>query len=759
MKRSPIVDSRWATMKRLLLVVPAVAATILLFPGVPEQSEYEGFEEGEVAPDDLRAPFDFDVMKPAAQYEAERGRAREDVAAYFRFDDGVLPRALGRLDDFETKLLAAMQGLDRDTLDVLLRIGRLHPDLSERAQRALLKADVRDRVLDATRDFLTTVLQKGLADERSAERIAGTPLHMLLQGQTFSPVELRGTVLTPERANRQAQEFAQTRFSNSAVESEAFRLLVGSYLEPNVRYDRAQTEEIQEDHMALVTPVERRVLKGEIIIDGHKRVSAEGMRALESLREEIRIRKGESDLGWAGSLSGLGRVLITMAILAFCTVYLKLHRPRVYADSRRLLLLSITAVFIFVSAAVVLNVLQRPWLVIPVAAGSMVVSLLIDAQLGVFFTLVSVVIVAINADLGLDFLSASLIGGFTAVYAVKTVRHRYDLFRATLLVSMAYVFSVTAIGMVQGRLEMSLLTDSGWGVLNAFLSVVIAYLLIPVLEVVCQVTTDLRLLELSDLNRPLLKRLMLEAPGTYHHSMVMGTLAEAACEAVGANSLLGRVQCYYHDIGKLNKPEYFVENIAINPRARNPHDRLTPSMSCLILESHVREGVALGQTHKLPEPLLDAIREHHGTSEMSFFLEKARAINPDVDRDDFRYPGPRPQTTETAIVMLADGVEASSRVLNDPRPSRIRNLVTRIIDSRVEAGEMDECDLTLSDLARIREAFVLVLTGMFHGRIRYPAEVDASTPRIEEVRASGAAEAEPQELDVASELDRGRASL
>jgi putative nucleotidyltransferase with HDIG domain len=213
--------------------------------------------------------------------------------------------------------------------------------------------------------------------------------------------------------------------------------------------------------------------------------------------------------------------------------------------------------------------------------------------------------------------------------------------------------------------------------------------------------------------------------------MVMGTLAEAACEAVGANSLRGRVQCYYHDIGKLNKPEYFIENIALNPKARNPHDRLTPSMSCLILESHVREGVTLARDHKLPEVLIDGIREHHGTSLMTFFYDKAQSVDPTVDEEDFRYPGPKPRSKETAVVMLADGVEAASRVLSDPRPSRIRQLVRRIIEDRVDAGELEACGLTLADLAKIREAFVLVLTGMFHGRIRYPADVDAATEPVE----------------------------
>jgi hypothetical protein len=281
-----------------------------------------------------------------------------------------------------------------------------------------------------------------------------------------------------------------------------------------------------------------------------------------------------------------------------------------------------------------------------------------------------------------------------------------------------------------------LLHDAGWGVGSAFLSVSVAFMLLPLVENLLGLTSDITLLELSDLNRPLLRRLQLETPGTYHHSMVVGNLAEAAAEAIGGNSLLARVMAYYHDIGKLAKPEYFNENEPVSSRSR--HEKLAPSMSTLIVRSHITEGLELARRQRLPRAVRDAIPEHHGTMVMAFFYVKALEQDPAARREDFSYPGPRPRSRETAILMLADGVEGASRALADPTPSRIRGLVTRIINERVQDGQLDECGLTLQELAKVRDAFIPVLTAIFHVRVPYPTapkEREAKeTPRRGDLR-------------------------
>jgi putative nucleotidyltransferase with HDIG domain len=257
-----------------------------------------------------------------------------------------------------------------------------------------------------------------------------------------------------------------------------------------------------------------------------------------------------------------------------------------------------------------------------------------------------------------------------------------------------------------------------FAVLNAVLSSLLTIGILPFYESIFSITTDITLLELSDLNHPLLKRLALEAPGTYHHSISVGNLSEAAAKAIHANPLLARVGTYYHDIGKIEIPEYFIEN---QLGVRSKHEALTPSMSSLILAAHVKRGRALGEENDIPDDVLNFIEEHHGTMVMTYFYSKAveQGLDP-AQVDKFRYPGPKPQVRETGIAMLADAVEAASRTLDNPKPARIHELIQRIINDRFQSGELDECPLTLRDLARIREAFAQVLIGAFHQRVAYP---------------------------------------
>jgi len=263
----------------------------------------------------------------------------------------------------------------------------------------------------------------------------------------------------------------------------------------------------------------------------------------------------------------------------------------------------------------------------------------------------------------------------------------------------------------------------GFGLVNGFVVILLTIGLLPFFEFLFGITTDITLLELSDLNHPLLKRLALEAPGTYQHSIIVGNISEEAAKAIGANSLLTRVGAYFHDIGKMEIPEYFVENqISIKSR----HESLTPSMSSIILSSHVKKGRLLGEAADIPDDVLNFIEEHHGTMVQSYFYDKALKQGASEENvDKFRYPGPRPQTRETGIAMLADAVEAASRTLDKPTPARIETLIQRIINARFQSGELDECSLTLRDLAKIKEAFSKVLVASFHHRVKYPQQKES----------------------------------
>jgi len=247
--------------------------------------------------------------------------------------------------------------------------------------------------------------------------------------------------------------------------------------------------------------------------------------------------------------------------------------------------------------------------------------------------------------------------------------------------------------------------------------------ILPLLERFFDLTTDFTLLELTDLNRPILKRLKVEAPGSFQHSLVVSNLAEAAADAIGANALLAKVCAYYHDIGKLAKPDYFAENIR---GFKNKHDKLRPNMSSLIISAHVKEGLDLAEQIKLPGIVRRAIPEHHGTTVMRYFYHKAQELDPhgQVKEDDFRYPGPKPQSPETAILMLADSIEATVRSLDEPNTANIRAVVKQSIETRLNEGQLEECGLSIRDLARIRESFVTSLLAIYHPRIQYPSDKD-----------------------------------
>jgi len=300
------------------------------------------------------------------------------------------------------------------------------------------------------------------------------------------------------------------------------------------------------------------------------------------------------------------------------------------------------------------------------------------------------------------------------------------------LLSIIYITAAYLVGILASDYGMRgeditrIAKAAGCSVGNAFFSTVVIMGLLPLFEYVFKITSNFTLLELSDLNRPLLKRMAIEAPGTYHHSIILGNLAEAAAASIGANPVYARVASYYHDIGKLKKPQYFIEN---QTGKSNPHNKLSPKMSCLIIANHVKEGIELARKDKLPECIIDVIGQHHGNTQISFFYTKEKEQNPNttLDEQDFCYPGPRPMSKEAAIIMLADAVESTSRVLSEPTPSRIKGLIKEAIDDKLYKRQFDLADLTLKDLNLVAEEFLTILIGVHHQRIEYPPSLEKAS--------------------------------
>jgi putative nucleotidyltransferase with HDIG domain len=373
---------------------------------------------------------------------------------------------------------------------------------------------------------------------------------------------------------------------------------------------------------------------------------------------------------------------------------------------------------------------------LPFAMAPLLATILVDGTVGlaagVWTSFALALLWGGSFPLFLTGLIATVVTGQTA----RRVRTRAHVFRAGLIIGLsetAVILGITATNWSSTD-TMLVLHQITACVASGFLSAVVVLLILPLFETSFRITTDITLLELSDLGHPLLQRLALEAPGTYHHSLIVASLAQAAADEINANSLLSRVCAYFHDAGKLTKPEFFSENMRLQ---NNPHDTLPPSMSTLVITSHVKEGLSLAMLHKLPDPVLNVIREHHGTSLLSYFHHKAKTqlefelAGPDasqtngqgkVSESDFRYPGPRPSSRESAIICLADAVEAASRSMEKTTPGHIKNLVTDIVNTRLEDSQLDECDLSLADLSRVKRSFIFTLTNMLHGRVPYPKD-------------------------------------
>ncbi len=457
-----------------------------------------------------------------------------------------------------------------------------------------------------------------------------------------------------------------------------------------------------------------------------------------------------------------------IALLFFATAIaaLWINHPKTFSQNSRVFLVFGT-IFVQLAAIKIVLILcsehafkfltpEMGWLLAPYAVAPLVLSVLLGRNHGLYAAVfVSLWSSVLFGKIDAPLLVISLISGFTAVYLTLQVRRRGQLIRAGSGVGVAIWLSSLSFGMIAINLFPPM--DNDWGMVglqsalalgNGIVTAMIVGGALPMLEQLFQITTDVSWLELSDLNHPLLRRMTIEAPGTYHHSLVVANLAEAAAEKIGANATLCRVCSYFHDVGKLVKPQYFTENMSFE---RNPHDDLAPTMSALIIIAHVKEGVDLALTRGLNQQIIDVIQQHHGTSLVYYFYQRAlqqqedaraggKIMNirkediPEVQEESFRYSGPKPQTKESAIVSLADIVESASRSLEKPTPQKIEQLINELIEERVADGQLDECDLTLGEIRIIAERFRFTLMTMLHTRIAYPKHESKFTPTIEDER-------------------------
>lgn len=741
-------DLVWTVLAVVAIVV--ITAPQIRFP----QPEYRA---GDVAIADVTAPIDLTVADPVS---TERRRIEAERRIPDIYD---LNRAS---HEYGKQVVQSLFAWGRDAVGERELTweevsSEIRVDLEQQAMAAVgrpLPFGLVGSLWDEVEGFSvsTELAVAGTLIDLSEDRLVGTieqtrlgsspPIVLRdIANQQEERLPSRDDVLEIAGARELLQVTVEERLQLSEPAETALGELVAGLVGPNITLNRNASTQRRRETLDAVQPVFYEVRRGRVLLRQGDAVTDQNILELEALQSQYR-----SDASLV-SLAGT-TLLITLAVFSLWRYVVHYKRRMRYQRVQHLYLLALVVLVgmvaltrgsVFLGEAVAGAASQEPFtsvdsyeFAIPFASGVVLLMLLVDVQVAWAFSAVfAVVLGAMTQDLGVTVYA--LLGSFAALYGMSQYKQRTALTRAGLIVGGINAVAVVGLGLTAQPLEpMSVL---GFQVVCAmaggFLVSIVATIALPPLEHMFQSLTDIKLLELSNMNLPLLKELAVNAPGTYHHSVVVGTLAEKAAEAIGVNPLFTRVSAYYHDIGKLRQPQYFVEN---QKDSRNPHDSVSANMSALILVSHVKDGVAYAQEHGLPKPLIDAIPQHHGTRLIRFFYEKAKELGAaegrDVNESDFRYPGPKPQSKETAILMLADSVEAISRTLSDTGPTRLRAMIRRTIQEVVDDDQLSECSLTLKDLSEISDAFLSVLAGMHHQRVEYPEATDSS--RSQEVRVS-----------------------
>lgn len=510
--------------------------------------------------------------------------------------------------------------------------------------------------------------------------------------------------------------------SNLNQELKNIGIIVSNYiLEPNRKIDDEATKLKKEK--AYNDPANTVIIeKGQRILSVGDTVTKDKLKVLEDLN--LLETKSRFDYSLAGA------ILIILVMLSFLLVlYMNYFCKKVLYNRNDLILLSI---LIITTLFLARWIKEYTTLLIPVFLAVILVSILLDVKLALMVNLVLSIAISIMTNGEIKFIFMALISGTFSIFLVSKANQRNKLTVAGAIIGLINVLVVIPINLMNKAGWRTILEDGAVVLINGFFSTVFTIGLLPTLESTFNVITPMRLLELGNPNHPLLKRLLTEAPGTYHHSLMVGNLAEAGAEAIGGNPLLARVGAYFHDVGKLKRPGFFTEN----QMSENPHDKMTPNLSALVITSHVTDGVELAKKYKIPLAIIDIILQHHGTTLVAYFYHKAKNSEKgeEVDESKFRYEGKKPRSKEAAVVMLADSVEAAVRSMPDKTEGKIEGLIRKIIKDKLEDGQFDHCDLTLKDLDSIAKSFMKVFGGYFHNREEYP-EIKKEVQKKEKVKS------------------------
>jgi len=666
-----------------------------------------GVHLGEPTEHDIVARIDFEYLDPA-----EGKRRLEDFKRR-------QPRVYVHRRDITEQVLADIEALLRDlesdkeiaaVENPLIAQAGLHSGQLQHL-RQVLRTDQKSIIIPV---WLETWLKYGMLTakdynrEQAAEQITVVMPEGRINRVPISRLSTTDPMVLGSMINDQLQQWKLNEHY-----AQPLAQILSAAMEGTLVYDEDASLKAQEAAVAAFEPKPHHYERGEVLVP---RSTMIGPAELDRLRREQQEYIDSQPLQFfLRRIAGAG-LAVTLVVLFF-GVFAYVYRRRAVQSTMRLTVIALLAMTLLGTTKLILYAGLTPYLV-PAAFVAIVLALAYDRLFSIVVTVGMLVLTALAEGGSFSVFFPLLVGAVTGAVATGHIRKRIRLVQIGTLAGIAQFAAIWAITLLSRAKVQTVWLNSIFGFANCVVCGFAVSGILPVIEKAFGISTGISLLELSDLTQPLLKKLALEAPGTYNHSLIVGALAEGAAQSIGANHLLARVGAYFHDIGKLNSPEYYVENRGAQDSL---HESLSPTMSTLVIQSHVKDGVEIARQYALPRPIVDIIRQHHGTSEVSFFKAKAEAHHGEAPEGVFRYPGPRPQSRESAIIMLADAMESACRVLSEPTPARVEKLVHELADQRMRDHQLDECDLTFREVDEVCRTFVKVLSGMYHSRVKYPA--------------------------------------
>ncbi len=707
---------------RLLIFLVAAILIAIMFPR--GESIESDVSVGSIwIKDDLIATTPFEILKAPDTYKKEVLEAESKVHPVFVLNHSVKNAVLDSIQKFNNKLVRLLHEqfqkkqvaknttfLSDESFEKLRKISQLENSLSVEKHKTL------GTIFKIITDLTKEIYKQDFLNVKYSDIAKDT---ITLKDGKFENLVPKTRFDDIDKAKKRIERLIFNKVGTDLKLS----LLIDEYLvhfiKPTIIYSPKLTET---EKRILVDKVSKNVglvEENERIVAKHDRITPEIKLKIDSYR----MAKGEKTGSWSKYLQLLGKLLHILIIFSLISLYVFLFRRKIFEDNSKIFLIAIVYVLISFITYLVnqLNVNAPVELLILVPTVSMLLTIFFDSRVGFYSTVVVALIVGGLRGNNYELVVMNIFAGGLAAYTVRDMKNRNQIFRSFLFILFGYVISIVAFGMERFDTAENILVQCGFAASNALISPVLTYGLIIFFEKIFNITTELTLLELTDFNTPLLKDLAEKAQGTFNHSLTLGNMIEAAAEKIGANPLLARVGALYHDIGKTLNPTAFVENQMDN---YNIHDTLKPEESAKIIIQHVPDGIKLAEENDLPQEIIDFIPTHHGTLTVSYFYEKAKEMYGEdkVDIKDYQYPGPKPMTRETAILMIADACESAVRAMTEPTPEKIENVVTNIIRSRLSDEQLVESPLTFLDLTKIKDSFCSTLVALHHKRIRYPKQ-------------------------------------